>query len=303
MSSPASSPSSTQPGQPLTPALQTWISAQTALGRTRQSIFKSMLDAGWLAISASLALRLTDEENAAFGVPLLAEQLKSSVALPLPVLDTDSNMSDAGDKWVQVLAHQNDLQEAVFGNLLSSAECDALIEQAKARLLPTSVGESDRNCQSMLFERSENAVLQRIEARIAKLLNWPAQNGEGLQILHYSARASDVMLLDSNGLNKSALNKPAESQPLEAVASAGMSSPPARGGRRVASVAIYLSQPDAECFGDWKTLEATTQLRRGNAVFESYPSPTLNAALPHSFKLPQDAVWIAIKRLREREIS
>jgi prolyl 4-hydroxylase len=272
-----------------------------------------MLDAGWLAISASLALRLTDEENAAFGVPLLAEQLKSSVALPLPVLDTDSNMSDAGDKWVQVLAHQNDLQEAVFGNLLSSAECDALIEQAKARLLPTSVGESDRNCQSMLFERSENAVLQRIEARIAKLLNWPAQNGEGLQILHYSARASDVLIQDSNGLNKpalnkSALNKPALNksalnQPLEAVASAGMSSPPARGGRRVASVAIYLSQPDAECFGDWKTLEATTQLRRGNAVFESYPSSTLNAALPHSFKLPQDAVWIAIKRLREREIS
>ena len=31
----------------------------------------------------------------------------------------------------------------------------------------------------MFFARSENAVVQRVEARIAKLLNWPIVNGEG----------------------------------------------------------------------------------------------------------------------------
>ncbi|QJC55630.1 hypothetical protein HC248_00912 [Polaromonas vacuolata] len=301
MNSSASTPSSIQPGQPLTPALQAWITAQSALGRTRQSIFKSMLDAGWLAVSASLALRLTDEENAAFGVPLLAELLKSVVALPLSVLDADSNMVDAGDKWVQVLAHQNNLQKVVFGNLLSSAECDTLIEQAKQRLLPALIGEALPSCQGMVFERSENAVLQRIEARIAKSLNWPAQNGEGLQILYYPARPSEVLLEDSDAANSQTQNEPFS--PFAPLASAGISGPPARGGRRVAAVAIYLSQPDAACLSDWKDLDMTTQLRRGNAIFESYPSPIPNAALPHSFKPPQDSAWIAIKWLRERETS
>ena len=298
MNSSASTPSSIQPGQPLTPALQAWITAQSALGRTRQSIFKSMLDAGWLAVSASLALRLTDEENAAFGVPLLAELLKSVVALPLSVLDADSNMVDAGDKWVQVLAHQNNLQKVVFGNLLSSAECDTLIEQAKQRLLPALIGEALPSCQGMVFERSENAVLQRIEARIAKLLNWPAQNGEGLQILHYPARPSEVLLEDSDARNSQTQNQPFA--PLTGVRVSGL---PMRAGRRVAVVAIYLSQPDAACLSDWKELDMTTQLRRGNALFESYPTPDPNAALPHSFKLPQDSAWIAIKWLRERETS
>ena len=298
MNSSASIPSSIQPGQPLTPALQTWITAQTALGRTRQSIFKSMLDAGWLAVSASLALRLTDEENVAFGVPLLAEQLKSVIALPLPVLDTDSNMSDAGDKWVQVLAHQNDLQKVVFGNLLSPAECDVLIEQAKERLLPTLISEAANNRQCMVFDRSENAVLQRIEARIAKLLNWPAQNGEGLQIMYFPAHPPEVLLEDSV-----ARYNQTQTPPSAPFCSADIPRLSARGGRRVAAVAIYLSQPDAACLSDWKALDMTTQLRRGNAIFECYPLPDPNAALPHSFKLPQDSAWIAIKWLRERETS
>ncbi|MES2945417.1 MAG: hypothetical protein V4772_21325, partial [Pseudomonadota bacterium] len=55
--------------QALTPELRAWLAAQTAAGRSRQSIFKAMLDAGWQALSASQALQLTPEENAAFGVP------------------------------------------------------------------------------------------------------------------------------------------------------------------------------------------------------------------------------------------
>ena len=34
--------------------------------------------------------------------------------------------------------------------------------------------------------RAESPLIRRIEERLARLLNWPVENGEGLQILHYS---------------------------------------------------------------------------------------------------------------------
>ena len=37
----------------------------------------------------------------------------------------------------------------------------------------------------MFFQRGESALVQTIEERIAKLLQWPIENGEGLQVLHY----------------------------------------------------------------------------------------------------------------------
>jgi prolyl 4-hydroxylase len=301
MNSSASTPSSPQPGQPLTPALQAWITTQTSLGRTRQSIFKSMLDAGWLAASASIALQLSDEENLVFGVPPLAELLKPIVALPLPVLDNESNMVDAGDKWVQVLAHQRDLQEVVFGNLLSPVECDALIDLAKPLLLPLLPLQSDalaRSGQSVSFERSENAMLQRIEARIAKLLNWPVQSAEGLQIVHYPAHSISLPIEGHD-----TANRPTQSQLFDPLDGAGLTGWRLRGGRRVALVCVYLSQPDAACLSDWKELETTTQLRRGNTIFVRYPTPSQDAALHHCLKLPQSAAWVAIKWLREREAN
>ena len=37
----------------------------------------------------------------------------------------------------------------------------------------------------MFLERGETALLDRIERRLASLLSWPIENGEGLQVLHY----------------------------------------------------------------------------------------------------------------------
>jgi prolyl 4-hydroxylase len=82
----------------------------------------------------------------------------------------------------------------VFGDLLSGEECEALIELAKPRLarsltVATKTGgeevNADRTSNGMFFQRGENELVKRIEARIARLVNWPEENGEGLQVLHY----------------------------------------------------------------------------------------------------------------------
>ena len=82
----------------------------------------------------------------------------------------------------------------VFGSLLSDEECEALIELAKPRLarsltVATKTGgeevNADRTSNGMFFQRGESELIRRIEARIARLLKWPEENGEGLQVLHY----------------------------------------------------------------------------------------------------------------------
>jgi prolyl 4-hydroxylase len=36
-----------------------------------------------------------------------------------------------------------------------------------------------------MFFRAARELVRRIEARIARVLRWPVENGEGLQVLHY----------------------------------------------------------------------------------------------------------------------
>ena len=45
-----------------------------------------------------------------------------------------------------------------------------------------------RTSEGMFFEPAEFPVCARLEARLARLLDWPAENGEGLQILRYRRR-------------------------------------------------------------------------------------------------------------------
>jgi hypothetical protein len=82
----------------------------------------------------------------------------------------------------------------VFQGLLSDDECVQLRALAAPRLqrsetVDTDTGGSEvnaaRTSDGMFFERAETALIDRIERRIAALVRWPVENGEGLQILHY----------------------------------------------------------------------------------------------------------------------
>ena len=98
------------------------------------------------------------------------------------------------DREVRVLLTMRHPRVVVFGNLLSAEECDELIAAATPHLKRSLTVETQtggealneaRTSDGMFFRRGENAIVSRIEARIARLLNWPLENGEGLQVLHY----------------------------------------------------------------------------------------------------------------------
>ena len=212
--------------------------------------------------------------------------------LPGP-LPADAGQSlDGGDKWVEVLWRRAAPEVVVFSNLLTDAECDALMEQAAPRLstsltVDVATGDEllhkDRTSEGMFFDRGESDVVQRVENRIAKLLRWPVKNGEGLQVLRYSAGGQYLPHYDYF-------------DPREA----GTPKLLARGGQRVATLIMYLQSPEGGGATVFPDLNLQVTPLRGRAVFFSY-SEALAASLSLHGGAPVLAgqKWIATKWLRQ----
>ncbi len=214
--------------------------------------------------------------------------------LPAPCLDDGVTRLDAGDRWVDVLMQMRQPKLVVFGNLLSGDECDALIDLARPRLsrsltVQTQTGgeelNADRTSHGMFLRRGENAVVAAVENRIARLLNWPLINGEGLQVLHYRPGAQYRPHYD--------YFDPAEPGTAHMVQ---------RGGQRVATLVMYLNEPGRGGATTFPDVGLEVAAKRGNAVFFAYDRPhpatkTLHGGAP---VLSGDK-WVATKWLRERE--
>ncbi|MFC5521490.1 2OG-Fe(II) oxygenase [Polaromonas jejuensis] len=280
--------------QPVTRELRAWIAAQTALGHPRAAICQALLDAGWQHAAASRALRLTPEAMSSLVVPVDTPAVPPVLAVP-SVAPADSGvLVDAGDKWVEVLQRLEHPGLVVLGHLLSAGECEALVEAARPRLsrsltVDTQTGGEERNrdrtSQGMFFTRGENAVVRRVEARIARLLNWPVQKGEGLQVLRYREGAQYKPHYD--------YFDPAEP---------GTANLLQRGGQRVATLVMYLQEPQEGGATVFPDIGLQVAPRRGHAVFFSYGcahpcSLTLHGGDP----VTVGEKWIATKWLRERE--
>ncbi len=280
--------------QQITPQLRQWIVEQAQAGHQAEAVLKSMLASGWseeVAVEAmESTLRGQLEQNA----------VQSGLPPPVDVPDLQLQESplyiDAGDRQVHVLNVMENPRIVVFGNLLSDQECDELIELAKPRLarsltVATKTGgeeiNQDRTSNGMFFQRGENPVVQRLEARLARLLNWPEENGEGLQILHYRPGAEYKPHFDYF-------------DPVEP----GTPTILKRGGQRVATIVMYLAEPDKGGGTTFPDVNLVVAPKRGNAVFFSYDRPhpvtrTLHGGAP----VLAGEKWIATKWLRERRFE
>lgn len=280
--------------QQVTPELRKWIVEQAQAGHGAESVLKAMLASGWnedIAVEAmESTLRGHLEDNAR------AQGLAPGVPVPDPRLDESPLYLDAGDRQVTVLQAMFNPRVVVFGNLLSDEECDELIAQARPRLarsltVATKTGgeevNADRTSNGMFFQRGESPLVRRIEQRIARLVNWPEENGEGLQVLHYTAGAEYKPHYD--------YFDPAEP---------GTPTILKRGGQRVATLVMYLAEPEKGGGTVFPDVHLEVAPKRGNAVFFSYERPhpstrTLHGGAP----VLAGEKWIATKWLRERKFE
>jgi len=276
--------------QPITPELRKWIVDQAAAGQPPEAVLKSMLASGWKEEVALAAMEDTlrgylDEHAKSAGLP-------PPTLVPEPLVGDLTSAVRVGDVDVQVLASMRNPRVVVFGRFMSDAECDQLVEMASQRLVrsetvETRTGGSEvndaRTSDGMFFTRGENALISRLEERMASLLDWPIENGEGIQILRYGPGA--------------------EYKPHYDYFDPALSGTPSilkRGGQRVASLVCYLNTPAKGGSTVFPDVHLDVAPIKGNAVFFSYDRPhPMTRSLHGGAPVVEGVKWVATKWLRE----
>jgi prolyl 4-hydroxylase len=205
------------------------------------------------------------------------------------------NVIRAYDRDVRVLMRCERPQVIVFADVLSADECGEMIERSRHRLKRSTTVNPDtgnedvirnRTSEGIWCQRGEDAFIEKLDRRIASLMNSPVENGEGLQILHY----------DTTGEYRAHFDYFPPDQP-------GSAAHTAKGGQRVATLVIYLNDvPDG---GETTFPQAgiSVAAKQGGAVYFRYMNGqrqldplTLHAGAP---VLAGDK-WIMTKWMRER---
>ena len=277
--------------QHITDDLRRWIVAQTEAGCRTEDVLAAMHASGWAEDVALAALEQALRERLAEldrGVDADA----AHSAVPEPDLGAASTLLRAGGREVRVLVTLQHPRVVVFGGLLSDDECSALMALAEPRLarsetVDNATGGSEvnaaRTSDGMFFERGEAPLIASIEERIAELLRWPLENGEGLQILRYRPGAEYRPHHDYFDPQH-----PGTPRILQ------------RGGQRVGTLVMYLNTPAGGGATTFPDVGLEVAPVRGNAVFFSYDRPhpatsTLHGGAP----VTAGEKWVATKWLRE----
>ncbi|MBP8270690.1 MAG: 2OG-Fe(II) oxygenase [Sphaerotilus sp.] len=281
--------------QTATPELRLWILEQARAGHSPDAVLRSMQQSGWEEDVALTALEQTLEG-------FLAEQSRlqerpPATSVPEPDLaQSPAELCLPDGKVVRVVLSMRDPRVVVFADLLSSEECAALRQLAAPRLVRSetvdnSTGGSEvnaaRTSAGMFFSRGETVLIERIEQRIAALLHWPVENGEGLQILHYHPGAEYKPHYD--------YFDPA--QP-------GSATILKRGGQRVGTLVMYLNTPEAGGGTTFPDVHLEVAPIQGHAVFFSYDRPHPSSRSLHGgAPVIAGEKWVATKWLRERRFD
>ncbi|MCE4555349.1 2OG-Fe(II) oxygenase [Roseateles cellulosilyticus] len=273
--------------QVITPELCEWIAEQTRAGHPSESILAAMLGSGWDESIARQALARTLGQATTPN-----DQHGTTPGMPEPDLSRFAPVVDAGDRQVKVVMALRQPRVVVFADLLSEDECDGIVALATKRLarsetVATGTDGSEvnaaRTSDGMFFERCETDLIRRVESRIATLLRWPLDHGEGLQVLRYRPGA--------------------EYQPHYDYFDPGHVSTPnilKRGGQRVGTLVIYLNTPGAGGSTIFPDIGLDVAPVKGNAVFFSYDRPHPSTQTLHGGSPVVDGEkWVATKWLRQ----
>ncbi|MBU6247597.1 MAG: 2OG-Fe(II) oxygenase [Xanthomonadaceae bacterium] len=265
------------------PELRQWILDSTRNGLGVDEILRQLRDAGY-----------DPRESRGVVATVLKMPLAALTGSARPhslrPRHPDAPVVSVGDRPVRVLASLDDPVVRVLDRLLDPEECDELIALAQPRLDRARTVDPEgrqqvdrrRTSEGMFFRIGETPLIQRIETRLAGLLDIPVSHGEGLQVLHYRPGQEYEPHYDWFD----------PTQP-------GFEAVTAHGGQRVASVVMYLNTPEAGGGTGFPHAGLTVSAIKGGAVYFAYDTndtASLHAGLP----VERGEKWIATKWVRER---
>jgi len=273
-----------------------WLTSNLNRGCTHESIVAAMVQAG---IDASMARDVVRSAVTA-GHGELATVVDTTVndvnpyeydACPI----AEGNCIRAYDRDISVLIRVARPQIIVFDDVLSGDECADLIERSRHRLKRSTTVNPDNGSEDVIetrtsegcwFPRCEDALIERLDRRIAALMNWPIDHGEGLQILHYAAGGEYQPHFDYF---------PPDQE--------GSMVHTSRGGQRVATLIVYLNDVESGGTTIFPEARVAVTARQGGAVYFRYMNGrgqldpmTLHGGAP----VTNGEKWIMTKWMRER---
>jgi prolyl 4-hydroxylase len=280
--------------------LRQWIIAQAQAGVPPEQVLDAMKSSGWQedvaiqALEETLQAHLAAHQKTLNAAATVTESLPEGVPVPEPAVADSPSRLRAFDRDVNILFSMKHPRVIVFGGLLTDAECDQVIALASPRMarsetVDNATGGSEvnaaRTSRGMFFERGETGVIDRIERRVAALLGWPIQNGEGMQVLHYKPGAEYKPHYDYF-------------DPVHP----GSATILQRGGQRVGTLVMYLNTPKKGGGTTFPDVGLEVAPIKGNAVFFSYDRAHVSTKSLHGgAPVIEGEKWVATKWLRERE--
>lgn len=270
--------------------LMKWLNECLARGHSPESLTTSMLQSGWsqemarMAIAEALGKELRGKPDA----PTAAK------AVPEPSLAQSPLKVQTSDRLVDIWTTVKFPRVVVFGNVLSHEECDELIALAQPKLARSLTVDNQtggdevnpaRTSDGMFFIRGENSTCEKIERRLAELVNWPYEYGEGLQVLRYKNGAQYVPHYDYFDPAQPGTPKILQ-----------------RGGQRVGTIIMYLRTPERGGATVFPDIGLEVAPIKGSAVFFSYDRPHPDTKSLHGgAPVTLGEKYVATKWLRERE--
>lgn len=275
---------------------QQWIRDNLARGCTVDSMIDAMDQQNFDRAAAAGFIRETaiaDSMAAQASVAIAARD--GTYVYETPRLPQSGNIIKTPDRDVRVSLRMTQPVVAVFDNMLSSEECDELIRLSSIKLKRSTIVDPKTGQEEVIEERSsygtffsidENEFITNLERRISAVMNWPVENGEGLQILNYKVGGEykphfDYFPPEDPG---SALHL-------------------AKGGQRVSTLVMYLNDVEEAGETSFPGVGLSVTPRKGAAVYFEYCNSqnqvdrlTLHAGKP----VVAGEKWIAAKWMRQR---
>ena len=276
----------------VTDELRRWIVGQAEAGTRPDDAIAALRGVGWTEAHAVQVMEQVLGER----IEQIARERRAEVEpggpVPEPDLAAQPTHIVVDGQRVEILTAMQRPRAVLFGRFLTDGECDALMEQARPRLLRSETVDTDtggneinaaRTSDGMFFLRGETELVPRIEPRIATLLRWPVERGEGVQVLRYRPGAEYKPHHDYFDPAK-----PGSAAVLR------------RGGQRVGTLVMYLNTPEGGGATTFPDVGFEVAPVKGNALFFSYDRPhpssrTLHGGAP----VLAGEKWVATKWLRE----
>lgn len=173
---------------------QTWIRDNLARGCAPQSLIDDMVRNRFDPIFARAAVNGVMTHSAPVTAPFESTaKVANGYVYEMPHLSA-SNVIRTHDREIRVVTRINRPVLAVLDGVLSHEECDEIIRLSADKMHRSTTVDpltgkheviADRSSEGTFFMLNADPFIARIDRRVSEIMNWPIENGEGLQVLHY----------------------------------------------------------------------------------------------------------------------